>query len=246
MDDTILLICSNPKLRTAARKPLEQAGYRLRAVDGTVLREQDLYPPLDLIIAPWDSLWTIRGYVGIDGRDGSREQIPIIVLAHSRDIKTVIGCLDLGAEDCLRIPFEPEELVGRVHACLRRRRSNGRVASELVAGPIVLDKLARSFRVSDQRVELAPSEFRLMAFFLENQGRAFTRAELLRRVWSPSADVAERTVDVQVRRLRRVLEPFGCEGMIQTVRKFGYRFSGRPDVRPKRSVPSFSMQEWEW
>src|SRR5690606_21291834 len=122
MDDTILLICPNARLRTAARLPLEQAGYRLREVDGTALREQDLLPPLDLIIAPWDALWTIRGYNPADSRDVRRDQVPIIVLAHTREIKTAIGCLQRGADDCLRIPFEPEELVVRVDACLRRRR----------------------------------------------------------------------------------------------------------------------------
>src|SRR5881394_2894261 len=74
-------------------------------------------------------------------------------------------------------------------------------------------------------VDLAPTEFRLMAFFLENQGRVFSRDELLRRAWSKNVKAGHRTVDVHVRRLRQLLEPFGCDRCIQTVRGFGYRFA---------------------
>jgi two-component system phosphate regulon response regulator PhoB len=79
--------------------------------------------------------------------------------------------------------------------------------------------------VNDRVVDLAPTEFRLMAFLLENQGRVFNRNELLTRAWAKNIKAGHRTVDVHVRRLRQQLEPFGCEDMIQTVRGFGYRFS---------------------
>ena len=114
----------------------------------------------------------------------------------------------------------------RVQACLRRHEFNGSTQGELIAGPIVLDRVAHSLVIAAQPVQLAPAEFRLMTFFVENPGRAFTRRELLRRVWAGSG-VAERTIDVHIRRLRRALEPFGCAGMIQTVQKFGYRFSAK-------------------
>ena len=96
---------------------------------------------------------------------------------------------------------------------------------QLTAGPVVLDKAVHCLTVNDQLVELAPTEFRLMAFFLENQGRVFSRDELLRRAWSKNIKAGHRTVDVHVRRLRQLLEPFGCDDLIQTVRGFGYRFA---------------------
>ena len=89
----------------------------------------------------------------------------------------------------------------------------------------MLDKGVHVLLVSDRPVSLAPTEFRLMSFFLENQGRVFSRDELLRRAWSRKIKAGHRTVDVHVRRLRQLLEPFGCDDMIQTVRGFGYRFS---------------------
>jgi len=93
--------------------------------------------------------------------------------------------------------------------------------------------------VSDQLIDLAPTEFRLMAFFLENQGRVFSRDELLRRAWSKNIKAGHRTVDVHVRRLRQLLEPFECDSYIQTVRGFGYRFAQPTvDVRAAHAVDS--------
>ena len=95
----------------------------------------------------------------------------------------------------------------------------------LAAGPVVLDKAAHCLTVNERSIDLAPTEFRLMAFFLENQGRVFSRDELLRRAWSKNIRAGHRTVDVHVRRLRQLLEPFECDRYIQTVRGFGYRFA---------------------
>jgi two-component system phosphate regulon response regulator PhoB len=111
-----------------------------------------------------------------------------------------------------------------VSACLRRPPASLQ-ADRLTAGPLILDRAVHRMFVKDQAVELAPTVFRLMAFFLENQGRVFSRNELLTRAWAKNIRAGHRTVDVHVRRLRQQLEPFGCEDMIQTVRGFGYRFS---------------------
>jgi two-component system phosphate regulon response regulator PhoB len=89
----------------------------------------------------------------------------------------------------------------------------------------VLDIAVQCLLVDNQPVEVAPRDFRLLSFFLENQGRVFSRDDLLRRAWSKNIKAGHRTVDVHVRRLRQVLEPFNCEDMIQTVRGFGYRFA---------------------
>jgi two-component system phosphate regulon response regulator PhoB len=94
---------------------------------------------------------------------------------------------------------------------------------ELTAGALVLDKAMHRLTIRGREVALSPAEFRLLAFLLENQGRVFSRDELLRGAWPKNITAGGRTVDVHVRRLRQLLEPFGCDGIIQTVRSFGYR-----------------------
>jgi two-component system phosphate regulon response regulator PhoB len=113
-------------------------------------------------------------------------------------------------------------LLVRVKACLTRPRAAPK-AERLVAGPIVLDRQRHQVSIDDESLELAPTEFRLLAFFLENQGRVFSRNELLMRAWSANVKAGDRTVDVHVRRLRQQLERYRCDDMIQTVRGFGYR-----------------------
>ena len=96
-------------------------------------------------------------------------------------------------------------------------------SASLTAGPLVLDKGIHRLLVDGKEVSLSPAEFRLLAFLLENQGRVFSREELLRGAWPKNITAGGRTVDVHVRRLRQLLEPFGCDDIIQTVRSFGYR-----------------------
>jgi two-component system phosphate regulon response regulator PhoB len=151
-------------------------------------------------------------------------QTRVIVLAAEDRVRDAILALEFGADDCLGVPLDETELVARVNACLRRPPAAAR-PDQLVAGPLMLDKGVHCLLVNREAVDLAPAEFRLMAFFLENPGRVFSRSELLRRAWTKNVKAGHRTVDVHVRRLRQILEPFGCDGMIQTVRGFGYRFS---------------------
>ncbi len=135
---------------------------------------------------------------------------------------SAVAALEFGADDCLALPFEPSELVARVNACLRRPLAMIR-PDQLTAGPLVLDKAVHRLLVRGQEVALSPAEFRLLAFLLENQGRVFSRDELLRGAWPKNITAGGRTVDVHVRRLRQLLEPFACDDIIQTVRSFGYR-----------------------
>lgn len=149
----------------------------------------------------------------------------VILLAEAAAMREAVSALERGADDCLRVPFDGEELAARVRAVLRRPPAPTS-EERLAAGPIVLDKALHAVAINGQPVGLAPTEFRLLAFFLENPDRVFSRAELLRRAWTKElGEGQQRTVDVHVRRLRQVLERFRCEDMIQTVRGFGYRFS---------------------
>ena len=159
----------------------------------------------------------------------------LIVWAEHGDMPSAVAALEFGADDCLALPFEPSELVARVNACLRRPLATVK-PDQLTAGPLVLDKGVHRLLVQGQDVSLSPAEFRLLAFLLENQGRVFSRDELLRGAWPKHITAGGRTVDVHVRRLRQLLEPFGCDDIIQTVRSFGYRLvppsrETRPAVR---------------
>ena len=99
----------------------------------------------------------------------------------------------------------------------------------LVAGHLRLDPAGHRVRAGDAEVALGPTEYRLLKFLMENQERVFARGQLLDQVWGRNVYVEERTVDVHIRRLRKALEPFACDSLVQTVRGSGYRFSTRPE-----------------
>ncbi len=179
----------------------------------------------DLVLLEWRGRAATADALGRlkprPGRAASR----VIVLASESASQAALAALELGADDCLRLPLDPHELTARTAAALRRPPVDG-AAERVVAGPIVLDKALHALTIRGRRIELAPTEYRLLAFFLDNPDRVFSRTELLRGAWTRElGERQHRTVDVHVRRLRRVLEPYRCEHVIQTVRGFGYRFS---------------------
>lgn len=179
-----------------------------------------------VVLLPWSgeaalrrALWDLKG---------SGPLTPsVILLAPHAKLSAAIASLCYGVDDCVGVPFLSEELVARVAAALERPPIAA-APERLEAGPVVLDKAEHALTVSGQNVSLAPTEFRLLSFFLEHQGRVFSRSQLLQGAWARHVAAGPRTVDVHVRRLRQLLEPFGCDDMIQTVRGFGYRFTGRP------------------
>ena len=244
MGSAVLLVHSEPRLRDAARKPLELAGHSVAEADDllAVWRAVEVARP-ELITLPWTAGRNVREAL-LRLRDLEATRLTrVIIWAPQRDIHEAINALELGADDCLALPFEPSELVARVNACLRRPLAVAH-PDQLAAGPLVLDKGVHCLLVDGQLVALAPTEFRLLAFLLENQGRVFSRDELLHRAWSKNIKAGQRTVDVHVRRLRQLLEPFGCDTLIQTVRGFGYRLAppgrdraasaARPSVQTSR------------
>jgi two-component system phosphate regulon response regulator PhoB len=220
MGSSILIVHGEKQLRASARNLLEKAGHDVR--EARDLGQSNGFRP-DLLLISWTVLSPVADSLQRLRRHDTTRQTRIIVLAPRPDLRAAINALELGADDCLAVPFEGEELLVRVSACLRRPPSSPQ-ADRLVAGAIVLDRGVHRLLVGDNALELAPTEFRLMAFFLENQGRVFSRSELLARAWAKNIHAGPRTVDVHVRRLRQQLEPYGHDKMIQTVRGFGYRF----------------------
>jgi two-component system phosphate regulon response regulator PhoB len=225
MGSAVLLVHGEKPLREAARSVLELAGHAVQDAHelSSAWRLVESSKP-DLIIFPWTSLKPVRDSLARLREDNATRESRLIVWAAQSEIHEAVNVLEFGADDCLAVPFDRAELIARVNACLRRPAATTR-PDLLAAGPVVLDKAVHCLLVNERPVDLAPTEFRLMAFFLENQGRVFSRDELLRRAWSKNIKAGHRTVDVHVRRLRQLLEPFGCDDFIQTVRGFGYRFA---------------------
>lgn len=237
MGGVILLIHGDSRVRRSTREILESAGYRVNESEDLALADGS---QPDVILMPWDALAPVDEYVARIRNDPSLRSTRVVIMSRREDLGAAAQLLDAGADDCVGAPFAAEELTARVRACLRRPAAHGRRDS-LSAGPVVLDVGVHHVLVHGQRIELAPTEFRLMAFFLENQGRVFSRGELLRRAWAKNIKAGPRTVDVHVRRLRQQLEPFGCEQMIQTVRGFGYRFATNGQSKGRASSEAVSV-----
>jgi len=173
--------------------------------------------------------WMLPGLSGLDlARRLRKEQlsreIPIIMLtARGEEMDRVSG-LEAGIDDYVVKPFSSRELIARIRAVLRR--SQGEDGEGVIeAGALRLDGPAHRVHAGTQPVPIGPTEYRLLHFFMTHPDRVYSRTQLLDHVWGSSVYVEERTVDVHIRRLRKTLEPFGLDAMVQTVRSAGYRFS---------------------
>jgi two-component system, OmpR family, phosphate regulon response regulator PhoB len=219
MSKSILLIHPDSRVQQGARALLSGKDYQV-----TEARELNLleFGSPDLAIVDWAALNPVSESLRWLKQNGSSSELRLIVLADQSVYSEAVRSLEYGADDCIALPLKGDELLVRVKACFTRPQATPN-AERLVAGPIVLDRRLHQVSIEDESLELAPTEFRLLAFFLENQGRVFSRNELLMRAWSANVKAGDRTVDVHVRRLRQQLERYRCEDMIQTVRGFGYR-----------------------
>jgi two-component system phosphate regulon response regulator PhoB len=223
MDGAVLVIHDEQALRAAARQALTQAGRQVAEaaeIAGALTVAARIRPAV--IVLPWLGRRPVRDALAQLREADATRRSRLIVWAEQGDMPSAVAALEFGADDCLALPFEPSELVARVNACLRRPLATVK-PDQFTAGPLVLDKGIHRLLVQGREVSLSPAEFRLLAFLLENQGRVFSRDELLRGAWPKHITAGGRTVDVHVRRLRQLLEPFGCDDVIQTVRSFGYR-----------------------
>ena len=157
-----------------------------------------------------------------EGAPAERE-VPVILLTARADEPDRVRGLDAGADDYVVKPFSPRELRARVRALLRRASDTG--ADRVEAGDLRIDRESCRVRVRGVEVGLGPTEFRLLHFLASHPDRVHSRSQLLDNAWGRDAFVEERTVDVQIRRVRKALAPHGADRYVQTVRGFGYRFS---------------------
>jgi len=130
--------------------------------------------------------------------------------------------LDVGADDYVTKPFSVRELNSRIQAILRRSMPD---EQSIQIGELFLNPLSHRVKVGEVSLELSPTEFRLLHYFMGHTDRVFSRAQLLDQVWGEQVYVEERTVDVHIRRLRKQLHPFEMDVLLQTVHGSGYRFS---------------------
>ena len=228
MSGKILLVDDESSIREMIGFNLMQAGFSFaEAADSNQAEAEILREMPDLILLDW----MLPGQSGIEfarhlRRDEGTRDIPIIMLTARGEQEEKVRALKLVADDYITKPFDPGELVARIEAVLRRARPEATDALVQVGG-LILDPKSHRVFATDQVLELGPTEFRLLHVFMTHPERVYSRAQLLDLVWGRNLHVGERTVDMHVSNLRKALEPYGHDEMIQTVRGIGYRFSHR-------------------
>ena len=175
--------------------------------------------------------WMLPGMNGVDyarriRNNPDTRDIPIIMLTARGEEADKVRGLDTGADDYITKPFSTRELLARIRAVMRRTKNTDADGIITVKG-LSLDPETFRVTVDGHIVEISPTEFRLLHFFITHPERVYTRGQLLDQVWGQNVYVEERTVDVHIRRLRKTLEPHNHNHYIQTVRSVGYRFSTR-------------------
>ena len=226
MSAKILIVEDEPAIQELLVFNVNQAGFMaLRAGDAEEAWQQIRDHAPDLILLDWMLPSTSGVVLAKQLRSEARTRdIPIIMLTARGDERDKVLGLESGADDYITKPFSPRELMARIRAVMRRHIPV--LADEKVAaGGLELSPDSHRVTAKGQAIELGPTEFRLLHFFMTHAERVYSRTQLLDQVWGTQVFVEERTVDVHIRRLRASLEATGLDSLIQTVRGSGYRFS---------------------
>lgn len=226
MQKYILIVEDEPAIREMVAFALRRAGMEVMHAADTKAAQNAIGEHVpDLILLDW----MLPSISGIElarrlRKDGLTRDIPIIMLtARGEEIDRITG-FEAGVDDYVIKPFSTQELIARIRAVLRRAHGEDN-EGVIELGGLKIDSAAHRVFVGDQSVAIGPTEYRLLHFFITHPERVYSRSQLLDHVWGGGIYVEERTVDVHIRRLRKILEPFGREELVQTVRGAGYRFS---------------------
>ncbi len=236
MTASILIVEDEPSIAELIAVNLSHAGFlpvRAFQTDQASQLMKEVLP--DLVVLDW----MLPGKSGVQFAKELRanertKDIPIILLtARSEEVDKIAG-LESGADDYVTKPFSPKELVARIRAVLRRR--SPQLADEVVQiHHLKLDPVAhRVMAMNGSKeilIDLGPTEFKLLHFFMTHPERVHSRTQLLDKVWGDHVFVEERTVDVHIKRLRAALMPSNCQNLIETVRGSGYRLTKNPTNR---------------
>ncbi len=229
MSENVILIIEDEKpVRDMLQFVLEQSGYKvLEAADASEARQRLGERQPDMILLDW----MLPGVSGLEyarelKRDPCTRHIPMIMLTARGEEDDRVRGLEAGADDYITKPFSARELVARIKAVWRRAAPEA--GEELVeVDGLLLDPPSYRVSANGRPIELGPTEFRLLHFFMTHPERVYSRNQLLDRVWGSNVHVEDRTVDVYILRLRKALGNLGRDRLLQTVRGAGYRFSAR-------------------
>ena len=233
-DSTILIVDDEAAIRDVVGITLDLAGFEtIKAANAHEAHVSIIDRKPDLVLLDW----MLPGGSGIElarrlRRDEVTSNIPIIMLTAKASEDNKVQGLNEGVDDYVTKPFSPRELVARIKTVLRRVNGKDR-DKVLQVFDLKLDPTSHRVTIEDRLVEMGPTEFRLLKFFLLNQERVFSRDHIQNLVWGANVYLEERTIDVHIRRLRKALSTvtgtsINYAKLIQTVRTAGYRFSIRP------------------
>lgn len=226
MSANILIVEDEPAIREMIAFSMARAGYEITQANDVSEAQVAIANQLpDLILLDW----MLPGTSGLDyarrlRREEPTKRVPIIMLTARTEETDKLRGLDTGADDYITKPFSTKELAARVRAVLRRYAPQTE-SDTLEFEGLKIDTASHRVTADGSALEMGPTEYRLLYFFMTNAERVFSRGQVLDRVWGGNVYVEERTVDVHIRRLRKALSQHGYDRYIQTVRGAGYRFS---------------------
>jgi two-component system phosphate regulon response regulator PhoB len=234
MQKCILIVDDEPAIREMVAYALRKGDFEpVHAGDAREAQEAIVERVPDLILLDW----MLPGISGLElarrwRREALTRDIPIIMLTARGEENDRVGGFEAGVDDYVVKPFSARELLARIRAVMRRSHDDDENGSIQIGGLRIDGAAHRVFAAAHAEtggepapVQIGPTEYRLLHFFMTHPERVYSRSQLLDHVWGGSVYVEERTVDVHIRRLRKTLEPYQLDPMVQTVRGAGYRFS---------------------
>lgn len=228
MSRKILVVEDEAAIREMISFALEQNGFN-------AIEASDIEQALTKIHEPYPDLilldWMLPGGTGVSlakklKQNEYTRNIPIIMLTARSDEDDKVKGFDAGVDDYVTKPFSPKELIARIKAVIRRVAPTS-LEEEVDFHGLKLDPVTHRVAINGNSLDLGPTEFRLLHFFMTHTERVYSREQLLDNVWGTNIYVEDRTVDVHIRRLRKAISGEGHEDFVQTVRGAGYRFSSK-------------------
>lgn len=226
MSRKVLVVDDEAPIREMLVFVLEQNGFQ-------AIEAEDYDSAISAMVEPYPDMvlldWMLPGGSGIQiakkfKQNEHTRQIPIIMLTARGEEEDKIRGLDAGADDYVTKPFSPKELIARIKAVMRRVTPTSN-EQPIEFNGLKLEPISHRVMANEDALDMGPTEYKLLHFFMTHPERVYSREQLLDNVWGTNVYVEDRTVDVHIRRLRKAIGMHGHDAMIQTVRGAGYRFS---------------------
>ena len=223
MNAKVFLVEDEQSIITLVEYNLKKEGFKVSVSSNgeEALNEIKEQEP-DLVLLDW----MLPDLSGIDicrslKKDKKLQDLPIIMLTAKGQEEDKVAALNAGADDYITKPFGHAELVARINALLRRSKPSV-AGDKVVYEDLVIDRIQRKVFRNKTQIDLGPTEYRMLDFFIKNPKRVYSRDQLLTNVWPDNINVENRTVDVHIRRLRKAINLDGTKELIRTVRSAGY------------------------